>query len=196
MPWHSLTELLAWLEAVILVQFLLNCCFFMVTCCAACGSNERLFGVTLGVSVLVSTRHNKALTSAQVVKSLSGKHAAEGRERLTDKQQSFSPSCCMFLFCSSGYSVFCQSLYLSICFSLSLFLSHFFPLTINLRSWAANNSPRPSKWHLNVKAASDVPKPPQCTMSLTHHFLCGLCHGLGVVIFWCTYVCFWFLLQQ
>lgn len=69
----------------------------------------------------------------------------------------FPPCCCMLLLC--------QSLNLSICFSLSLVLSHVFPLTITPRLFAANKSSRPGKWHLNVNAASHVPKSPQCTVS-------------------------------
>lgn len=63
------------------------------------------------------------------------------------------------------YAFLCQSLNLSICFSLSLVLSHVFPLTITPRLFAANKSSRPGKWHLNVNAASHVPKSPQCTVS-------------------------------
>lgn len=140
----------------------------MVAWWIVCSYNDTLCGCHLGVRVSVSTKHNKALTSWNLF--------------LSVVCLSLPPSLLLDVSSSSGYVLL--SVPLSFHLFLSLFLSHFFPLTITPRSCAANKSSRPSKWHLNVNAASDVPKPPQCTVSLPTISSVALCHGFCVLIYW------------
>ncbi len=127
----------------------------MVTCCTVCGSDETLFGVTCEVSVFVSTKHWRQCKSWNLFLCC------------LSWSRPLPPAICFSsIFLVISAPVIFSSVSLSLCLSLPLFLSHFFPLTITLRSCAANKSSHPSKWHLNVNAASDVPKPPQCTVSL------------------------------
>lgn len=120
-------------------------------------SYDTLSGCHLGVSVSVSTKNNKALTS--------------------ERERDFMNFTLFLLFVSPSLLLSISSLRFFFFFwlrpsvspfiipSVSLCLC-FVPLTITLRSCAANKSSRPSKWHLNVNAASDVPKP--STKALCH----------------------------